>query len=527
MGPLPRRALAAAAAVAVVAGGGWLFLAGRDAPPTARLRPGAGAGGSGRPDGEWVVAQDADGFVGYRVRERLGSISAPNDVVGRSPGVTGAVTIAGGAVTGAEVTVDMARLRTDVEPRDGRMREEGLETDRFPTAGFRLREPVPLGDVSGARVVELRLPGELTLHGVTRPLDFPVRARWDGDSIQVAGGTRIRRADFGLEVPTLAGYRIEDTAVVELELTLVRRGAALAGPVSTLRRATAAPQPGGAEPGRPQAEPCRGGGRLPEGGGRLLFSAITDDDTEHLFTVGADGRGLRRVGDDDAGELDPAWSPDGRRIAYARAEPFQFSPPPSVHVARADGSGRRNLTPDQPSSQPDWSPDGRRIALTVTGAMETTEILVVDPTGSPIKTLGDTPTSDSEPRWSPDGRRLAVSAYGGPGNDDVALIDPATGRFRRLTDGPGYEHSPAWSPDGRRIAYVKDGAVHVMRSDGAADRAVTRGGKDAAPAWSPDGHRLTFVRDGNLFVTRPDGSGAACLRTGMLLTSGARWRPGP
>jgi hypothetical protein len=272
MGPLPRRALAAVAAVAVVAGGGWLFLPSRDAPPTARLRPGAGA------------------------------------------------------VTGAEVTVDMARLRTDVEPRDGRMREEGLETDRFPTAGFRLREPVPLGDDSGARVVELRLPGDLTLHGVTRRLDFPVRAPWDGDSIQVAGGARIRRADFDLEVPTLAGYRIEDTAVVELELTLVRRGAALAGPVSTLRRATAAPQPGGEEPGRPQAEPCRGGGRLPEGGGRLLFSAITDDDTEHLFTVGA----------------------DGRRIAYVRDG--------NLFVTRPDGSGACLRTGMLLTSDARWRP---------------------------------------------------------------------------------------------------------------------------------------------------------------------------
>ncbi|HYN19129.1 MAG TPA: DPP IV N-terminal domain-containing protein, partial [Actinomycetes bacterium] len=72
-----------------------------------------------------------------------------------------------------------------------------------------------------------------------------------------------------------------------------------------------------------------------------------------------------------------------------------------------------------------------------------------------------------------------------------------------------------------------DGAIHLMRPDGSADRALTRGGKDAAPAWSPDGTRLTFVRDGNLFVTRPDGSGSACVRVGMLLTSGARWRPSP
>ena len=528
MGPLPRRALAAAAAVAVlVAGGGWLFLASRDAPPSARLRPGAGAGGDGQPDGDWVVASDADGFVGYRVRERLGSISAPNDVVGRSPAVSGTATIAGGVLTAAEVTVDMTRLRTDVEPRDGRMRDEGLETARFPTAGFRLRQPVPLGDVSGGRVVELRLPGDLTLHGVTRAVEFPVQARWDGATIQVAGGTRIRRADFDLEVPSLAGYRIEDTAVVELELTLVRAGASLAGPVSTLRRATAVPQAGGEEPGRPRAEPCRGGGRLPGGGGRLLFTAITGDDSEHLHTIGADGRGLRRVGDDDAGELDPTWSPDGRRIAYTRAEPHQFAAPPSVHVMGADGSGRRDLTPGEASSQPDWSPDGRRLAVTsTTGDGRVNKISIVPLDGSASGILARTPSlADSEPRWSPDGRRLAVSAYGGPGNDDVALIDPATDRFRRLTTSPSYEHSPAWSPDGRRIAYVKDGAIHVMGRDGTADRAVTRGRKDAAPAWSPDGTRLTFVRDGNLFIARPDGSGAACVRVGMLLTSGARWRP--
>jgi polyisoprenoid-binding protein YceI len=523
MGPLGRRVLAGAAAVAVVvAGGGWLFLATRDAPPAARLRPGVGAGGSGRPDGRWVVAQGADGFVGYRVRERLGSISAPNDVVGRSPAVSGTVTIAGGTITAAEVTVDMTRLRTDMEPRDERMRDEGLETTRFPTASFRLTRPLPLGDVSGARVVDLRLPGSLTLHGVTRAHEFPVQARWDGDTIQVAGSSRIRRADFDLEVPSLAGYRIEDTGVIELELTLVRQGAALAGPVSTLRRATAAPRAGAGEPGRPQGEPCRGG-RPPPGGGRLLFTAITGGDEEHLFTIGADGRGLRRVGGDDANELEPTWSPDGRRIAYARVEPFGFEPP-SVHLVAAGGSGRRELASGQPSMQPDWSPDGRRLAVTTNGAFETTEIVLVGADGSAPQVL-ETPTSDSEPRWSPDGRRIAVSAFGGAGNDDVAVIDVASGRFRRLATGPGYQHSPAWSPDGRRIAYVSDGAVHVMRADGSGDRALTRSSKDAAPAWSPDGSRLSFVRDGNLFLARADGSGAACLRVGMLLTSGARWHP--
>jgi polyisoprenoid-binding protein YceI len=529
MRALPKRVLvAAAAAVVVLGGGGYALLASRDAPAPARLRPGGGAGASGRPDGEWVVAAgDNGGFVGYRVRERLGSISAPNEVVGRSPGVSGTITIAGGSVTAAQVQVDMTRLRTDMEPRDEHMRERGLETTRFPSASFRLTRPATLGDVSGGKVVELKLAGELTLHGVTRPVTFPVQARWDGATIQVAGSTPIRRAEFDLEVPSLVGYRIEDTGVLELELTLVRKGAALAGPVSTLRRTTAVRATGGEEPGRPQGRPCRGG-RPPTGGGRLLFTGLSEAGEEGLYTVGADGRGLRRVGSDDANQLEPTWSPDGRRIAYARAEPSQYAPPPSVHVIRADGSGRRDLTPGLQSVQPDWSPDGRRIAVAmVTDAIQTTRIAIVPTDGSEPRVLDGTPSAaDSEPRWSPDGRRIAVSAYGGSSNDDVAVIDPASGRFQRLADGPGYEHSPAWSPDGRRIAYVSDGAIHVMRADGSGDRALTRSRKDAAPTWSPDGGRISFVRDGNLHIARADGSGGACVRVGMLLTSGARWHPG-
>jgi polyisoprenoid-binding protein YceI len=524
MRPLLKLGLAVTLVVGLLIGGGWLWLAGRDAPQVARLQPSSGAGGVGRPDGEWLVTPTGDGFVGYRIRERIGAISAPNDVVGRSHRVSGTVTIAGGALTAAQVTVDMSALRTDMEPRDDRMRDDGLETLRFPAAAFKLTRPVPLGDVSGGRVISVVLSGELTLHGVTRPVVFPVQARWDGAAIQVAGSMPLRRADFGLEVPSLVGFRIQEQGTVELELTLVRKGAALAGPVSTLGHHQAAPQPGQGEPGGPEGPPCRGGKPLVPGQGRLLFAALGSDDAEHLYTVGADGRGLRRLGRDSAYQMQPAWSPDGRRVAFSRAEDDPNAPPPSINVSRADGSGRKELTF---GGLPDWSPDGRRIAfLSDAGTDGGGKISVMATDGSGIRQFADTPTSDSEPRWSPDGRRIAVSAYGGPSNDDIAVIQVGTGRFRRLTHAPGYEDSPAWSPDGQRIAYVKDGAIHLMGSDGSGDRAITTGRKDSAPNWSPDGRRLSWVRDGNLYLARADGSGAACLRVGMLLTSGARWQPG-
>jgi polyisoprenoid-binding protein YceI len=525
MRPLLRLALALTVVLGLLVGGGWLLLAGRDPPQAARLQPAPGAGGVGRPDGEWVVARTDGGFVGYRIRERLGAISAPNDVVGRSHNVSGTVVITGGALRAAQVTVDMTSLRTDMEPRDGRMRDDGLETLRFPTATFKLTRPIALGAVSGGRVLSLELTGELTLHGVTRPVSFPLQARWDGATIQVAGSMPLRRADFGLEVPSLVGFRIQDQGVVELELTLVRKGAALAGPVSTLAHHPAVPQPGQSDPSGPKGPPCRGGRSLVPAQGRLLFAALGDDDTEHLYRIGADGRGLRRLGHDDAFQMQPTWSPDGRRIAFARAEDDPNAPPPSVTVIAADGSGRKELTL---GGMPDWSPDGRRIAfLSESGGDGAAKISVMGPDGSSVRQFADTPTSDSEPRWSPDGRRIAVSAYGGPSNDDIAVIDAGSGSFRRLTHAAGYEDSPAWSPDGRRIAYVKDGAIHLMRADGSGDRAITTGRKDSVPNWSPDGRRLSWVRDGNLYLARTDGSGAACLRVGMLLTSGARWRPGP
>ncbi len=122
----------------------------------------------------------------------------------------------------------MHQLHTDLEQRDRSMHDRGLELDRFPTAAFTLTRPVPLGlpplRLAG-RVLDLRLPGELTLHGVTRPVVIPVQARWDGATIQVAGSLQIRRDDFGLRVPELVGFKIQQAGVIEFELTLRRKGA--------------------------------------------------------------------------------------------------------------------------------------------------------------------------------------------------------------------------------------------------------------------------------------------------------------
>ena len=526
-----RAGVAAAAAVTLAAGGyGLLAALGVGAPPKATLRPAAGrvqAGGT--PDGEWVVGEQDGGFVGFRIREHVAAVAAPNDAVGRSTAVTGSVTIGGGAVTAARLAVDMRQLQTDLQERDRSMRDRGLEVERFPTAGFTLTRPVQVGlpprRLAG-RVVDLRLPGELTLHGVTRPVELPVQARWDGATIQAAGSLQVRRDDFGLRVPNLVGFKIQQTGVIEFELTLRRKGTSgQSATASTLRHHPGVPE-AGRMPGEPAGAPCGHSGRLPRGGGRLAFAAEGQDgEGGDLYLVNADGTGLRRLTHGPDGELDPSWSPDGRRLAYV-ASPQAESPPPSVHLVDADGRHDHELpAAGQPMEQPAWSPDGRRIAYVSHRDEDATDVYLVNADGSGAHRLTTAAAADDEPAFSPDGHRVAFTTYGGAGNDDLAVMNADGSGLHRLTSRAAYEYSPAWSPDGGRIAYARDGAIHVMRADGTADRAVTRGGKDSAPAWSPDGTRLSFVRDGNLYLADVQGRHAACLATGMTVLSAARWQP--
>src|ERR1700730_1000982 len=165
----PRRALpfiVAGALLAVLAGGGYgvwyLFLqpAGPAAVSQATLPPvPSTAAGSTRPlafsgiDGTWNVDTSigsftdfSGSFVGYRVQEQLASIGA-NTAVGRTPKVSGSLTIAGTRVTAATITADLTGLRSDDQRRDGQLDHKGIETSTFPTATFTLTSPIDLGSV--------------------------------------------------------------------------------------------------------------------------------------------------------------------------------------------------------------------------------------------------------------------------------------------------------------------------------------------------------------------------------------------
>lgn len=172
-------------------------------------------------EGSWTLVADAS-FVGYRVREQLVFLPAPNDAVGRTGAVEGSLEIAGTDVVAASVTADLTQLESDEARRDDAIRMNGLESSSFPTATFELTEAIAFGETPDeGEVVEVDATGQLTLHGVTQTVTFPLEARWDGGQISVVGSQEIAFADYGITSPSLGPATVEDHGTIELQLVFV------------------------------------------------------------------------------------------------------------------------------------------------------------------------------------------------------------------------------------------------------------------------------------------------------------------
>lgn len=170
--------------------------------------------------GTWNVASGS--VAGYRVREQLASLPAESDAVGRTSDVTGSITVQTSGstttVTAAALSVDTTTITSDKSMRDNRLRNEGLQTDTYPTATFKLTKPVevPAAALTGT-ASPVTLTGELTLHGVTKTVDIPAQAQLANGTIQVAGSLGFALADYGMTAPNIGGFivSIADTGTLE------------------------------------------------------------------------------------------------------------------------------------------------------------------------------------------------------------------------------------------------------------------------------------------------------------------------
>jgi polyisoprenoid-binding protein YceI len=183
--------------------------------PGATAPPSTGAG----IDGTWNVAPGSQ--AGYRVPETL--FGQSTEAVGRTSGVSGTMTIAGSTVGDAMLQVDMTTVTSDQSQRDGQFRGRIMDVSTYPTATFDLTSPIDLGSVpADLAEVQAKASGELTMHGVTKPVTIDVAARRNGATIEVTGALPITFADWGISNPSLGPASVGDHGTMEFAVVFAR-----------------------------------------------------------------------------------------------------------------------------------------------------------------------------------------------------------------------------------------------------------------------------------------------------------------
>lgn len=246
--------------------------------------------------------------------------------------------------------------------------------------------------------------------------------------------------------------------------------------------------------------------------GQFACFARYDGSKVRIWLKNLETKTERRLTNREMPEYDASWAPDGKRLVFCSVGQTPGQGNLDLSIVALDDPAPKHLIGDNGKlsheESPAWSPDGKQIAFTSTRDGNQ-EIYLIDADGQNLKRVTQDPGLDAHPTWTPDGKQL-LFATNRWGDFEIAAVDPKGEQVLRLTHQKGLDDYPICSPDGRQIAFVSnrsgDFEVYTMPREGGPPVNVSNDpGIDNFPTWTYSGN-LAWIsnREGefDLFVLK-------------------------